>query len=401
VKSVRRGVVAGLLGGALALSTACSSGGGGGTGGTTGATSKAAVSAAVVTIEPANGATGVKPSGPLKVSVTSGKLTTVRVTDKDGKAVPGAIAADGSSWVPKDGLSVATQYKVSAEAADDKGVVAKAESSFTTLTPDKDANPRDNISDGQTYGVGMIVSLRFDRAIKDKAAVEKGVTFETSDGSVVKGHWFGSQRVDFRPEKYWTAGSKVTIHYRLKSVEVAPGVYGGVDSDEPFVIGRSQVSTVDASTHQMTVERDGKPYQTIPISTGASEPKSWNAYNGTMVIEAKEGSALMDSSTVPGLEGSAYKHKVPHSMRLTDTGTYVHGNNWSDHSKFGTENVSHGCVGLEDSKADPDNGDDNSTAGKFYAASIVGDVVTIKNSVGEPVSADNGLSGWNLTWNKW
>ncbi|KJK54819.1 L,D-transpeptidase, partial [Saccharothrix sp. ST-888] len=333
------------------------------------------------------------------VSVASGKLSKVTVTDQAGKEVAGAISADGASWAPSANLSVASQYKVTAQAADDKGVVATAESSFSTLTPKQDAGPHDNIGDNATYGVGMIVRLDFKKPVKNKDDVVKNITFEASDGTVVKGHWFGNQRIDFRPEKFWKSGTKVTVHYRLKSVEVAPDVYGGVDSDETFTIGRDKQSTVDAESHQMTVEKDGQVVQTIPISTGASSPKSWNAYNGTMVIEAREGSAVMDSSTVPGLEGTPYKHPVPHSLRLTDSGTYVHGNNWSDASVFGHENVSHGCIGLRD--APGDKGDDSTPAGKFYADSIVGDVVTVKNSVGDDVKPDNGLSGWNLDWKNW
>ncbi|WP_441250182.1 L,D-transpeptidase [Kitasatospora sp. McL0602] len=404
MRSFGRALTAAAVGGALVLTAACSSsGGGGGTstdgGGKPAASKSTPVSAAVVSIAPANGATDVKPSGVLKVSVASGKLSSVKVTGKDGKEIAGAITADGSGWAPTGALAISTTYQVSAQATDAAGLVSAATSSFTTLTPAKEASAHDNIESSATYGVGMIVSLTFDRDVKDKKAVEQGVIFEASDGTVVKGHWFGSRRVDFRPEKYWATGTKVTIHYRLKSVEISPGVYGGVDSDEPFTVGRSQISTVDAATHQMVVVRDGKPYKTIPISTGATEPKSWNAYNGTMVIEAKEGTATMDSSTVPGLEGAAYKEKVPHSLRLTDSGTYVHGNNWSSADVFGRTNVSHGCVGLQDAPGDA--GDDSSSAGRYYADAIVGDVVTIKNSVGDAVSPDNGLSGWNMNWTTW
>ncbi|MEU6594199.1 Ig-like domain-containing protein, partial [Streptomyces sp. NPDC046881] len=27
----------------------------------------------------------------------------------------------------------------------------------------------------------------------------------------VEGHWFGNDRLDFRPEKYWKEGTKVTV----------------------------------------------------------------------------------------------------------------------------------------------------------------------------------------------
>ncbi|MEU9127032.1 Ig-like domain-containing protein [Kitasatospora sp. NPDC048540] len=409
MKSIRTGLAAGALSGALVLlATGC------GSGGDTGSSSaarlapgaspagtpapatpaKPTVSSAAVTIEPADGATGVKPAGALKVGVSGGKLTTVAVTGPDGKEVPGAVAADGLSWVPSGNLAVSAQYRVAAKAVDAAGLETTAQSGFTTLTPAKDAGAHDNISDGGTYGVGMIVSLTFDRPVKDKAAVEKGVGFETSDGTVVKGHWFGSQRVDFRPAEYWKAGTTVAVHYRLKSVEVAPGVYGGVDRDEPFTIGRSQITTADVATHRMQVVRDGQAVDEVPFTAGKAGFDTWN---GTMVVEDKAETTRMSSQGVAGVgSGEEYDiSDVPHAMRLTDSGTYVHGNYWS--SAFGSYNASHGCIGLADAKG----GSASSRAGKFYDSSLIGDVVTVVNSKGEQVAADNGLSGWNLSWNNW
>ncbi|MEV6975200.1 Ig-like domain-containing protein, partial [Kitasatospora sp. NPDC093806] len=349
------------------------------------------VSQAVLDIQPKSGAVDVAPDGTLKVAVSGGKLTTVKVSDKTGKEVAGAIAADGSSWAPSGPLAVGTAYQVSALAADAGGVVASADSSFTTLTPEREAKASDNIEDNATYGVGMIVSVAFDKDVKNKETVAKGITFETDNGTVLKGHWFGNRRLDFRPEKYWTPGTKVTVHYRLKSVEIAPGVYGGVDRDEPFTIGRSQVSEVDAKTHRMTVVRDGQT-SVIDITSGSPEHPTWN---GTMVVMSKEGVVRMQSSSMPGMTGAPYDLQVPHSMRLTDSGTYVHGNYWSD--VFGEDNVSHGCVGLKDVKG----GGSGTSAGQFYDGSMIGDVVTVKNSIRGQVAPDNGLSGWNLGWSAW
>ncbi|WP_405011967.1 Ig-like domain-containing protein [Kitasatospora sp. NBC_01539] len=395
-RAAGRVVAAAVLGGALALTTACSGGGGGSsTDGPKKAEQKK--SAAVVSVEPANGATQVKPKGALKVAVANGKLTTVTVTGKDGKAVPGTISADGLGWTPTENLSVSTEYKVSAQAADAAGLATTTESSFTTLTPTKGASPYDNISDGQTYGVGMIVSLNFKKSVTDKASIEKAVTFETSDGSVVKPHWFNATRVDFRPEKFWTPNTKVTVHYRLKSVETSPGVYGEVDSDQTFTVGRSRIAVADAKSHQMVVKEDGKPDATIPISAGATSPASQNTFNGTMVVMAKEGTTVMDSSTVVNHEGPDYKVEMPHALRLTPTGTYVHGKYAP--GVFGHTNTSHGCIGLEDTSAK--DGSPGSSAGRFYDSAMVGDVVTVQNSVGQTVRADNGMSGWNITWDKW
>ncbi|MFJ2187393.1 Ig-like domain-containing protein [Kitasatospora sp. NPDC087861] len=347
-------------------------------------------SQAAVTIAPQAGAVDVAPDA-LKVGATGGKLTTVKVSDKSGKEVPGTIAADGSSWTPSAGLSVGTAYQVSAMAADASGAVATADSSFTTLTPTALAKAVDNVDNDATYGVGMIVSVDFSKDVKNKEAVLKGITFETDNGTVVKGHWFDDRRLDFRPEKYWTPGTKVTVHYRLKNVEITPGVYG-TDRDEPFTIGRSQISTVDAAAHRMTVELNGQASE-IDITSGSPEHPTWN---GTMVVMSKEGVVRMQSSTMPGMTGSPYDLQVPHSMRLTTSGTYVHGNYWS--KVIGEDNVSHGCVGLKDVEG----GGSSTSMGKFYDGSIVGDVVIVKNSTKkETLDPANGLSGWNLAWSAW
>ncbi|WP_380286170.1 Ig-like domain-containing protein [Kitasatospora purpeofusca] len=399
------------MGGVLLLTAACSSGGGddknaegGGAATTAGANGDAGngtpapgqsstapkTSAAVVTVEPKDGAQDVAPDGALKVAVANGKLTTVEVTDKEGKPVAGAIAPDGSGWKPNAALAVGMAYKVNAQATDADGLVAASTTSFTTLTPAKTVSTNDNIADKATYGVGMIVSVVFNKDIKNKDAVVQGITFETSNGTTVKGHWFGARRLDFRPEKYWEPGTKVTIKYRLKNVEIAPGVYGDIDKDEPFTIGRSQVSVADSATHQMTVTRDGASH-TVPVTLGDEKNPSWN---GTMVISSKEKVTRMNSQTV-GLGGEYDIPDVPHAMRLTTSGTFVHGNYWA--SPFGKTNASHGCISMQDEKG----GSDGSVAGKFFNDSMVGDVVVIKNSKEKTVAPDNGLSGWNIGWANW
>ncbi|WP_189270919.1 L,D-transpeptidase [Kitasatospora griseola] len=355
---------------------------------------KPTVSAATIAIEPANGTTDVKPSGAVKVSAANGKLTSVKVTGPDGVEVKGALAADGASWAPSDNLKVSTAYTVDALAEDSQGVVANSRSTFTTLTPEKDAGVSDNIADNGQYGVGMIVSVRFDRAVKNKDAVLAGIAFEAADGTVVKGHWFNDKRLDFRPEKFWNPNTKVTIHYKLKNVETAPGVYGGVDKDEPFTIGRSQISTADVDTHRMAVVRDGQQTDSIPFTAGKAGFDTWN---GTMVVEGMEGKTRMTSAGVTKSgSGDEYDLVVPHAIRLTDTGTYVHGNYWSG-SVIGRSNGSHGCIGLTDTEA----GSSSSPAGKFYDSTLVGDVVTVVNSKGPVVDAVNGLGGWNLGWSQW
>ncbi|KDN83636.1 L,D-transpeptidase [Kitasatospora cheerisanensis] len=400
-RRARQSAAALLVGGVLLLGTACSSGGGGGStdgkggGGGSSSASEAApkVSAAQLTVTPADGANDVAPKDGLQVAVASGKLTTVAVTDKNGKAVAGEVATDGLSWKPTEQLAVGTTYTVNAQAVDAAGLVAASTTTFTTLTPAQKIATNDNIADNGTYGVGMIVSVNFSKAVKNKDAVLAGITVSGADGTVAKGHWFGSSRLDFRPENYWKPGTKVTVKYRLKNVEVSPGVYGDVEKDEPFTIGRYQVSTVDASTHMMKVSHGGNDTQNIPITAGDDQNPSWN---GTMVIATKEKVTRMNSATVSNIKGKEYDvPDVPHAMRLTTSGTYVHGNYWGD--AFGKSNASHGCIGVSDAKG----GSDSSAAGKFFNSSMVGDVVKIVNSKGQTVAGDNGLSGWTIPWKQW
>ncbi|MEY9943884.1 Ig-like domain-containing protein [Kitasatospora sp. GAS1066B] len=404
----RRAGTALLLGGVLLLATACGSGSGSGGGSASGSgaghraapaavtggpSSAPKTSAAVVEVEPKDGSQNVAPSGALKVSVTSGKLTQVAVAGADGKPVAGALAADGSSWVPSGGLAVGTAYTVNAQAVDAKGVATSTSSSFTTLKPAKTARTIDNITTNDSYGVGMIIRVDFQQKVTNKAAAEQAITVEASDGTQVKGHWLNEDNwLDLRPQTYWKPGTKVTIHYRTSNVELSPGVYGNSDRDESFTIGRSKISTVDAKTHQMSVVEDGAAPQTIAVTAGADDNPSWN---GTMVVFEKDRMAHMVSSTTT-IKGPGYDVYEPHALKITDSGSYVHGNPKAVEFA-GKANISHGCIGLPDT----DSGDDGSVAGKFYADALIGDVVIVKNSVGGQVQPDNGLGGWNVSWANW
>ncbi|NEE32692.1 hypothetical protein G3M53_45485, partial [Streptomyces sp. SID7982] len=76
--------------------------------------------------------------------------------------------------------------------------------------------------DGSTVGVGMPVSINFTRGITDPEAVEKGIKVTAEPAVEIEGHWFGNDRLDFRPEKYWKPGTKVTVELNLDGVEGRP-----------------------------------------------------------------------------------------------------------------------------------------------------------------------------------
>ncbi|MGW1728296.1 L,D-transpeptidase [Streptomyces sp. NPDC002306] len=357
------------------------------------AAAQSAQSEAVVTIVPKAGAKEVDTSGVLKVTAAKGKLTEVSVKDTKGTRVDGAISADGTGWTPATHLAASTKYEVHAVAKDAKGRTAAEDSSFTTLSPQNTFVGNFTPEDGSTVGVGMPFSVRFTRGITKPQEVEKAIEIKTEPAVDVEGHWFGNDRLDFRPETYWQSGTKVTVKLNLDGVEGRKGVYGKQSKTVSFTIGRNQVSVVDAKKHTMKVTQDGKVVKTIPVTTGKSGYATWN---GQMVISEKFTVTRMNGDTV-GYDGEYDIKDVPHAMRLTNSGTFVHGNYWAG-GAFGNYNASHGCIGLRDVRGGYDSG---VPAAWFFNHSIVGDVVEVKNSTDPTVDPANGFNGWNMSWDKW
>ncbi|WP_229859946.1 L,D-transpeptidase [Streptomyces anandii] len=352
-------------------------------------------SQAKIAISAKDGSTGASINA-TGVKVSGGKLTEVKMTVAgSGQSVPGSVSADGTTWKPKEQLERGTKYQISATAKDAGGLTSAANSIFTTVTTANSFIGTYTPDNGTTVGVGMPVSFRFDKAIGDRKAVQSHITVTSSSGQQVVGHWFGTQRLDFRPEEYWKAGSKVTMKIDLDGVQGANGVYGVQKKTVTFTVGRSQVSTVDANTQTMTVVRDGQTVKTIPVSTGSPEHTT---YNGQMVISEKFEQTRMDSRTV-NLGGEYNISDVPHAMRLTESGTFIHGNYWYNKGNppFGREGTSHGCVGMADVRG----GGSDTNAKWFYDNSLLGDVVVVKHSPDRTVTPDNGLNGWNMSWSEW
>ncbi|KOV71595.1 lipoprotein [Streptomyces sp. NRRL WC-3723] len=354
---------------------------------------KSEQSTAAVSITPKSGATGVDTSGTLKVGVVRGKLTEVTVKDAKGEKVEGAISGGGASWTPSTHLAAGTKYTVHAVAKDSEGREAAEDSTFTTLTPKNTFVGYFTPEDGSTVGVGMPFSIRFTRGITSPDAVEKAIRIKTEPAVDVEGHWFGNDRLDFRPEKYWKEGTKVTVDLDLDGVEGRDGVYGKQRKTVKFTIGRNQVSVVDAKKHTMKVTQDGKVIKTIPVTTGKPGYDTWN---GQMVMSEKLTVTRMNGETV-GYGGEYDIKDVPHAIRLTNSGTFAHGNYWGGDA-FGNYNASHGCIGLRDVRG----GYDGSVPGAwFFNHSMIGDVVVVKNSHDATVAPDNGLNGWNMSWADW
>ncbi|MBT2420985.1 L,D-transpeptidase family protein [Streptomyces sp. ISL-22] len=356
----------------------------------------------VIRVLPDDGTKGALPDDRLLVRVLSGRLESVKVVksqDAQETPVAGRISEDGRRWEPHEsGLALAAEYTIDAVALDGHGRRSARHTTFTTYVPEERFIGYVTPENRSTVGTGMIVSLRFNREIENRAAVERAVRVTAEPAVEIRPHWFGKARLDFRPEQYWKPGTRVTVALRLRDVEGAPGVYGLQYKTFSFTVGRHQISVVDAARHTMQVRRAGELLATVPVTAGA--PKT-TTYNGKMVVTEMLELTRMNGATV-GFKKKNGKGEydipdVPHAMRLTDSGTFLHGNYWAHASVFGRSNVSHGCVGLRDVKG----GGSQTPAGWFFDRSLIGDVVEVVHSNDKKVAPDNGLGGWNMGWKEW
>ena len=334
----------------------------------------------------------VRAGDSVRITASGGRLTSVAVTDAEGRKLAGEVAADGRSWVSGRKAVPGTSYTVTAATRTGAGTVRTTKSSFTTAPADKvnkvDWRPGTNT----TVGVAQPISLVFDNPVRNRAEVEKQLRITTSNDTEGSWGWLtdwsGRDRVDWRPKSYWKPGTKVTLNAELNGTD--SGTNGGWfvrDYTTTVTIGARQIARVDLDNHRLTLVRDGRTVRRIPVSGGTpgGDKRSWR---GTAVLMAKEGTVNMNSETV-GL-GNAYDKMVKHSMRLTWSGMYAHAAPWNA-AFFGRANHSSGCIGMSDADA-----------AWFYDQVRPGDPfeITGKDTKGV-VAPGNGFGAWNLSWAEW
>lgn len=344
---------------------------------------------AAVTVSPATDGKDVIPNEPLTVKPSDGKLASVTVTTGDGKALDGTLSSDGTSWTSSHATGYGTTYTLKAQLAASDGKKTTRTSSFTTLSKDEIFVGTYNVNKGATVGVALPVSIVFNKAIHDKAAVERKL--KVSSSPAVEGAWSwmkdrdGKDRVDYRPKEYWKPGTKVKL--RMDLVGLKNGDLVGTQKREiDFTIGKSVVSTVDVVKKTMTVAENGKVVKTLPVSTGK---KTFETWNGTMVVLSKVPTIRMNSASVGIFGPEAYDlGSVKWDVQLTPSGTYAHAAPWNE-GKFGKVNASHGCIGLS-----------TANAKWFYDRVNYGDPVTVVKST-DVVAVNNGYGAWNVDWETW
>lgn len=343
-------------------------------------------SRATIAAQP-SGAKKIDPAQRIVVTASDGQLAEVSVMGPKGP-VKGDLSADGTVWTAKrPTLAFGSTYTVEATAIDPRGVATNHTDEFRTLEPKDFFSGRVAPGEGAIVGVGMPITVTFDREIKNKDEVERALVVYTPTPLEGAWSWNGPDTVEFRPKDYWPGNIDVTVDLNLKGVQGSKGVYGQGNRSTTFSIGPSMITKVDAQTHQAKVFRDGEKVRTIPITTGKA---GFETRSGVKVIVSKERTRVMDAAT-GGTEESDpeyYRIEVEYAMRVTYTGEFVHAAPWSVGSQ-GYANVSHGCIGMSTSNAQ-----------WLYDQTNVGDVVEVTGT-SNPQNLGNGITVWNETWDEW
>jgi lipoprotein-anchoring transpeptidase ErfK/SrfK len=244
--------------------------------------------------------------------------------------------------------------------------------------------------DGQTYGIGIPIIAQFSKNVTDAHAFNKAVRV-TVNGQPADGAWFWvksnggyAMEAHFRPQHYWPAHSKVQMSMPLKGVSAGKGLAFDDSLTLSMNIGAAHISQVNGATEQMVITSDGKEVNHFPVSLGqASTP----TYLGTKVVMAKKNPQHMVSA--PG-EANPYSLDVPWSVRLTNSGEFVHAAAWNT-GNIGSRSTSHGCTNL--TVAD---------AKWFYNFAVIGDVVTYTNTgATQQMPSWDGFGDWNVPWSIW
>jgi lipoprotein-anchoring transpeptidase ErfK/SrfK len=357
----------------------------------------------VLAVSPSTGAAAISPGTPVTVTAGNATITSVTLASSSGTAVTGTLSADGTAWTAAGPLGYDRSYTLTAVASGPGGKQVTGTSTFSTLKPANQTMPSINttgggdLTDGATFGVGIVVSVHFDEQIGDKSAAERALHVTTTPAVTGSWYWLDAQNVHWRPQAYYAPGTKVTVAADLYGVQVGPGLFGQADVSKSFVIGAKHVSIADDTTHMVNVYFGDQLVRQMPTSMGrggylqgTNGQISLFTPSGTYTVLDQANPVLMDSSSygLPVNSAAGYKEYIYWATRISTDGIYLHQLN-STVGAQGHYDTSHGCLNLNLANAQ-----------WFFQNSLPGDVVQVLHTGGPPLEVwQNG--DWTLNWDQW
>lgn len=324
-------------------------------------------------------------------------------------AVAAVLSACSTGSAPAGGGGEATVTKTqtvtpSASSASPSGTAPATSSSSASCAKTTKVHLSSLENDGTTWGIGMPIILYATPHPANTIEFNKGVTV-TVNGDPADGAWYWEQpSIDqkktgtfeahyrLRNGTYWPAHADIEVKLDLAGKSAGDCmVYDGNLSSVSISTGDANISYVDAGSKTMVVTKDGKSVKTIPVSLGAAKTPTYNGVKVVMQKGEAANPAVSDALRPNGavrMVGDGYDEIVNWSVRVTNSGEYVHAAPWNSH--IGQLSTSNGCTNL--TVAD---------AKWFYDFSQVGDVVEYKNTDGGKMPPLDGYGDWNLPWQVW
>ena len=361
-----------------------------------------AVDAPQLTITPGDGTTTVKPTDRVEVQTSMGTLESVVLTNETGAQIAGFYTPDRIDWKPAVPLGYGRTYTLTATAVHENQRTVRT-MSFSTVTPGNQTKPTfvstggNLLTDGATYGVGMVVVAQFDEPIGDRAAAERSLEVRTDPPVTGSWNWVDERNVHWRPREYYAPGITVTVSANIYGVQLGENLFGQEDVSTSFTIGDAHVSIADDTTKQVSVFSNGELVRTMPTSMGRGGTETVNGrtihfwtQSGPYTVLDKANPVIMDSSTygLPVNSRLGYRQSINYATRISNDGIYLH-ELVDTIAQQGNTNMSAGCLNLN-----PDN------ARWFCDFSVPGDIVEVRNTGGPPLELwQNG--DWSVPWDQW
>jgi lipoprotein-anchoring transpeptidase ErfK/SrfK len=240
--------------------------------------------------------------------------------------------------------------------------------------------------DGGTYGVGMPIIAYLSRKITDSAGFAHATTVLVN-GQPINGAWYFEDsallagypiEAHYRPQTYWPAHASIQLTLNAQGVSAGAGLVFDDSLTLAWQTGRADILSVDGNTHQLTVMSDGTLYGTFPVSLGA--PKTPTLLGTKVIMEFDRNERMI---------GPGYNEIVPYSMRLTNSGEFLHAAAWNV-ANIGKRSTSNGCTNLLPADAQ-----------RLFGYLQIGDPVTYTNVAGGVQPVWDGYGDWNVPWPSW
>ena len=356
---------------------------------------------ATVTANPGFGASELSPAVPIDIKVGNGTISSLTFTNNTGKVVDGTLSADRSTWTLGQVLGYGKTYTATGTAVGTDGKQVSIKGSFSTLPVKDEVQSSISPGDGDVVGIAQSVIIHFPVEPVDKAEIERHLTITTTPA--VKGGWAWIQHddgwgVDWRPEGYWPANTKVHVSANLYGLKLADGMYGAQDLTSDFTIGRAQVVYADANTHQIVVARGctTPDDETSCTGTVATYPASFGSGDNAEVHDASRVTrsgihVVSEKLKVHAMNNPPYYSNVTEywDVRISDNGEFIH-ENPNTVADQGFDNVSHGCINLSPASAEA-----------YFDSALIGDPVEITGTSVQLSARDGDMFDYTVPWSEW